>query len=185
MYTIYHDQGWIEVICGSMFCGKTEELLRRIRRVKIAGKKFQVFKPEIDNRYDKDCVVSHNNGKIQATLVSIADDILEKLEEDTKVVAIDEAQFFDKKIVAVCEKMASDGIRVIVAGLDQDYLGRAFEPMPKLMAVAECVLKLHAICKKCGNMASKSKRLKGSDQQIEVGHSDSYEARCRHCFELD
>jgi thymidine kinase len=146
--------GWIEVICGSMFSGKSEELIRRLRRAQIARQRVQVFKPEIDARYAADHIVSHSDQKIASVVVTSAREILERTDGRTEVVGIDEAQFFDRDIVSVCNRLADQGKRVIVAGLDQDFLGRPFEPMPQLLAVAEDITKTHAICMRCGNPAN-------------------------------
>jgi len=174
--------GWIEVIAGSMFSGKTEELIRRIRRAQIAKLKVAVFKPRIDTRYSTDRIVSHSDISIPSIVVDNAQQILE-LAKDAQVVGIDEAQFFDMDLVDVCEKLANDGKRVIVAGLDQDYRGKPFEPMPQLLAIAEYITKTHAICVVCGNPASKTQRKIKAGERIVVGASDIYEARCRRCFE--
>jgi thymidine kinase len=182
--------GWIEVICGSMFCGKTEELIRRVRRAQIARQKVQVFKPTIDTRYTEREVTSHNGVQIQAMPVENVTQIQAQIEEDTTVVALDEAQFFDDTIVALCEKLAIQGVRVIVAGLDMDFRGEPFGPMPALMARAERVDKLQAICVVCGGPASHTQRLINDqpaaydDPIILVGASEVYEARCRGCHEV-
>lgn len=175
--------GWIEVICGSMFSGKTEELIRRLRRCQIARQKIQVFKHKRDSRYDQDYIVSHNSTKIPCYCVSTSQEILNLVEPDTQVVGIDEAQFFGLDLVDVCEQLANNGKRVIVAGLDLDYLGRPFEPIPQLLAVAEYITKTLAICMVCGSpMADRTQRKIKSDERILVGTSDIYEARCRRCF---
>ncbi len=174
--------GWIEVIAGSMFSGKTEELIRRIRRAQIARLKVAVFKPRIDTRYSVDRIVSHSDISIPSIVVDNAKQILE-LAKDAQVVGIDEAQFFDMDLVDVCEQLANEGKRVIVAGLDQDYRGKPFEPMPQLLAIAEYITKTHAICVVCGNPASKTQRKIKTGERIVVGASDIYEARCRRCFE--
>jgi thymidine kinase len=174
--------GWIEVIAGSMFSGKTEELIRRIRRAQIAKLKVAVFKPRIDTRYSVDKIVSHSDMSIPSIVVDNAKQILE-LAKDAQVVGIDEAQFFDMDLVDVCEQLANEGKRVIVAGLDQDYRGKPFEPMPQLLAIAEYITKTHAICVVCGNPASKTQRKIKAGERIVVGASDIYEARCRRCFE--
>ncbi len=173
--------GCIEVICGSMFSGKTEELIRRLRRAKFAHLKVEIFKPMIDVRYSEEEVVSHNATSILSTPVESSSSIL-LLSHDVDVVGIDEAQFFDDGIVEVCQKLANSGIRVIVAGLDMDYLGKPFGPMPTLMAIAEHVDKVHAICVKCGDPAQHSHRLSESDKLVELGETDKYEPLCRHCF---
>ena len=181
------NDGWIEVICGSMFSGKSEELIRRVHRVQIAKKKVQVFKPTIDTRYSIQYIYSHNGTKIEAINISNSKELLEKTEPDTEVVAIDEAQFYDKGIVAICQKLADQGRRVIVAGLDQDFRGEPFGPIPELLAVAEYIDKLQAICMICGSTASKTQRLvngkpaKYSDPIILIGAKETYEARCRKC----
>ncbi|MGV3619328.1 MAG: thymidine kinase [Archangium sp.] len=181
MHQFPRDIGWIEVICGSMFSGKTEELIRRIKRVLYGKQKVQVFKPNIDNRYDDLAVVSHSQLKIIATPVQRADQILHHLKPDTEVVGIDEVQFLGPEVVAVCEALAAKGIRVICAGLDQDYLGKPFEPMPQLLAVAEYITKELAICVVCGNPANRSQRLQNSGERVVIGAAGAYEARCRKC----
>ena len=173
--------GCIEVICGSMFSGKTEELIRRLRRAKFAHLKVEIFKPMIDVRYSEEEVVSHNATSILSTPEESSSSIL-LLSHDVDVVGIDEAQFFDDGIIEVCQKLANSGIRVIVAGLDMDYLGKPFGPMPTLMAIAEHVDKVHAICVKCGDPAQHSHRLSESDKLVELGETDKYEPLCRHCF---
>lgn len=174
--------GWVEVICGSMFSGKTEELLRRVKRAQIARQVVQVFKPKLDDRYHKTDVVSHGGGSAPATTVEGAPEILELVKPETRVVGIDEAQFFDNNLVDICEELADRGVRVIVAGLDQDYRGRPFGPMPRLLCVAEYVTKSLAICMVCGNPANRTYRISGGKRTIEVGAADRYEARCRKCF---
>jgi thymidine kinase len=173
--------GWIEVVCGSMFSGKTEELIRRLKRAKFANLRVEIFKPKIDIRYSVEEVVSHDSNSIRSTPVESPSSIL-LYSGDVDVVGIDEAQFFDKSIVDVCQQLAASGIRVIVAGLDMDYLGKPFGPMPDLMAVAEYVTKVHAICVRCGNLAHHSHRLTSSDKLVVLGEKDSYEPICRHCF---
>ena len=173
--------GWIEIICGSMFSGKTEELIRRMKRAKFANQKVEIFKPAIDVRYSEEEVVSHDAHAILSTPVETSDSIL-LLTGDVDVVGIDEVQFFDENIVNVCQQLANRGVRVICAGLDMDYLGNPFGPMPQLMAVAEYVTKVHAICVKCGNLAHHSHRLSASDKLVELGEKDTYEPICRHCF---
>lgn len=173
--------GWIEVVCGSMFSGKTEELIRRLRRAVIAGKSVEIFKPHIDNRYHMDDVVSHDKRSIKSTPVSHSQNIL-MLASDIEVVGIDEAQFFDDHLPEVCNQLARQGTRVIIAGLDMDFSGKPFGAMPQLMGIAEYVTKLHAICMQCGAPAQYSYRLTSSSQQIELGEQDIYEPRCRHCF---
>ena len=175
--------GSIEVICGPMFSGKTEELIRRVKRAQIARQKLQIFKPMIDNRYSDQDVVSHSSLKVQALAVEKAEDILTQLFDSTRVVAIDEVQFFDENIIRVVSKLARRGIRVICAGLDCDYKGIPFGPMPQLLAIADEVAKIHAICTICGAGATKTYRLSSSSDQILVGESDQYEARCRAHFD--
>ncbi|MBS1731996.1 MAG: thymidine kinase [Bacteroidetes bacterium] len=173
-------RGWIEVICGSMFSGKTEELIRRLKRVKIANLKVEIFKPAIDTRYDEVKIVSHDTNFIHSTPVENSESIL-LLAQDVDVVGIDEAQFFDNGIANVCEQLAIRGIRVIVAGLDMDYLGNPFGQMPNLLAKADYITKLHAICVKCGNIANISYRKVAGGGQVLLGEKDIYEPRCRHC----
>ena len=173
--------GWIEVICGSMFSGKTEELIRRLNRTLIARQHVEIFKPVVDQRYHESDVVSHNENKIRSTPVQFANDII-LLASHSEVVGIDEAQFFDNQLVEVCTKLANSGKRVIVAGLDMDFSGQPFGAMPALMAVAEFVTKVHAICMVCGDVASYSFRLAQSKEQILLGETQEYEARCRRCF---
>ena len=173
--------GWIEVICGSMFSGKTEELIRRLKRAKFANQRVEIFKPGIDTRYSVQEVVSHDATAILSTPVESSASIL-LLSGDVDVVGIDEAQFFDDGIVDVCRQLASSGIRVIAAGLDMDYQGKPFGPMPALMAVAEYVDKVHAICVRCGDPALYSHRLSSSDRLVELGEKDISEPLCRHCF---
>lgn len=177
-------KGQIEVICGSMFSGKTEELIRRLNRARIARQKVEIFKPAIDKRYDANDVVSHNETSIRSTPVHFADDIL-LLTGECDVVGIDEVQFFDEQIIEVAKKLALQGKRVILAGLDMDFEGNPFEPMPKLMAIAEFVTKVNAICMKCGELAAFSFRLSDSKQKVVLGEKESYEARCRRCFYED
>ena len=174
--------GWIEVIAGSMFSGKSEELIRRLRRAKIARQKVQVFKPEIDSRFSDNHIVSHSEIKHESSNVRSAAEIRASVEPDTEVVGIDEAQFFDNDLIRVANDLAERGVRVIIAGLDQDYTGRPFEPMPQLLSVAEFITKTHAICVKCGGTANYSQRTVESEERVEVGASDKYEARCRMCF---
>lgn len=176
-------RGWIEVICGSMFSGKTEELIRRLKRVKIANLKVEIFKPSIDVRYDEVKIVSHDTNAIISTPVDNSQTIL-LLAQDVDVVGIDEAQFFDDQIGVVCEKLALRGIRVIVAGLDMDYLGNPFGQMPNLLAKADYITKLHAICMQCGNIANISYRKIATGPQVLLGEKDIYEPRCRHCAQL-
>jgi thymidine kinase len=174
-------RGWIEVICGSMFSGKTEELIRRLKRVKIANQKVEIFKPAIDTRYDGQNIVSHDEKAILSTPVDNSKAIL-LMASQVDVVGIDEAQFFDDQLPEVCEQLAMQGIRVIVAGLDMDYLGKPFGQMPFLLAKADYITKLHAICVKCGNIASYSFRKAGEESQILLGETDAYEPRCRICY---
>jgi thymidine kinase len=176
--------GWIEVICGSMFSGKTEELIKRIRRAEYARQKIMVFKPIIDNRYDHENIVSHSQMQAPSIPISDASEIYEHLTEDVQIVAVDEAQFFDESLIGICNDLADRGIRVIVAGLDQDYKGNPFGCMPQLLAIAEYVTKNLAICLKCGNPANRTQRTIHSSEQILVGSTDSYEARCRNCHEV-
>ncbi|HOP55122.1 MAG TPA: thymidine kinase [bacterium] len=184
-YNKFMSTGWIEVICGSMFSGKSEELIRRVKRAEIARQKVQVFKPAIDTRYEDREVVSHDGNKVSAYMVEKAEDILTELLPDVQVIAIDEGQFFDDGIVKVCQTLADNGKRVIVAGLDQDFRGEPFGPMPELLAVAEKVDKLQAICMVCGGPASRTQRLINGepayydDPTILIGAEDVYEARCR------
>jgi thymidine kinase len=175
--------GWIEVVTGSMFSGKSEELIRRLRRAQIAKQKVQIFKPLVDDRYSDDHIVSHSDMRIPSTNVRSSDELLERVDDDTEVVGIDEGQFFDASLPAVCNTLANHGKRVIVAGLDQDYLGRPFEPMPQLLAVAEYITKTLAICVVCGNPANHTQRLVASSDRVLVGAGGIYEARCRHCFD--
>ena len=174
-------KGWIEVVCGSMFSGKTEELIRRLKRAKIAKQKVEIFKPAIDKRYDDISVVSHDANSIVSTPVENASSIL-ILANEVDVVGIDEAQFMDMEIIAVCNQLANKGIRVIVAGLDMDYLGNPFGPMPALMSVAEYVTKVHAVCVHCGNLANHSHRIIKDKNLVLLGEKDSYEPLCRDCF---
>lgn len=189
MYSI-RDSGWIEVITGSMFSGKSEELIRRVKRAKIARQTVQVFKPMLDNRYSEEEVVSHNGEKVRAVGVDSAAAVLAAARPETEVVAIDEVQFFDREIVKVCSWLANMGKRVIVAGLDQDFRGEPFGSVPELLALAEYVTKLQAICVKCGNPASRTQRLVNGrpaaydDPVILVGAQEHYEARCRKCHEV-
>jgi thymidine kinase len=175
--------GWVEVICGSMFSGKTEELIRRLKRAKIAQQKVEIFKPAIDTRYHEENIVSHNQNTIRSTPVQTSNEIL-LLAGDCEVIGIDEAQFFDEGIIEVTNQLAKKGKRIIVAGLDMDSRGVPFGPMPQLMAVAEYVTKVHAICVICGDIAHYSYRKVANEQQVMLGESDSYEARCRRCFHL-
>lgn len=174
--------GWIEVICGSMFSGKTEELIRRLRRALIAKQKVAIFKPRIDSRYSNNHIVSHNKQMIPSISVENPIEILE-MAEDAQVLGIDEAQFFDKSLVDVCKELANRGKRVIVAGLDKDYRGKPFEPMPQLLCEAEYITKTLAICVKCGNPANYTQRIVKSNELVLLGATEIYEARCRACFE--
>ena len=174
--------GWVEVIAGSMFSGKSEELIRRLRRAKIARQKVQVFKPEIDSRFADNQIVSHSEMRHESANTRSAAEVLAQIDPDTEVVGIDEGQFFDNELVEVANKLARRGVRVIIAGLDQDYTGKPFEPMPQLLAIAEYITKTHAICMKCGRPANYSQRTFQSEERVAVGASDKYEARCRMCF---
>lgn len=176
-----NSQGWIEVICGSMFSGKTEELIRRLKRAKIAQLQVEIFKPASDIRYHEEDIVSHNQNSIRSTPVLSASEIL-LLAGDCDVVGLDEAQFFDDQIVEVCNTLANQGKRVIIAGLDMDFKGLPFGTMPNLMAIAEYVTKVHAVCVQCGGVAHYSYRTVNQDQTVLLGETDSYEARCRTCF---
>ena len=175
--------GWIEVICGSMFSGKTEELIRRLKRAKIANQRVEIYKPKIDTRYDDHNVVSHDANTILATPIENSYKLLEST-EGVDVVGIDEAQFFDKNLTEVCQKLALKGIRVVVAGLDMDYRGEPFGPMPQLLAVAEYITKVHAICSHCGNLATHSYRKVANNEQVMLGEKDTYEPRCRTCYAM-
>lgn len=182
------NSGWVEVICGSMFSGKTEELIRRIKRVQIAKQKVQIFKPIIDNRYSKEHVTSHSSMRIDAQNINNIEEIMTCLDDNTRIVAIDEAQFFSPAIVDISQRLANRGLRVIIAGLDLDYRGVPFGPMPLLMATAEFVTKMSAICTVCGNTASRTQRRKldnveNCQSQVLVGADEFYEARCRRCYE--
>jgi len=174
--------GWIEVIAGSMFSGKSEELIRRLRRAKIARQKVQVFKPEIDARFSNNHIVSHSEMKHESANVRTAAEIRELVEPETEVVGIDEGQFFDNELINVANELAERGVRVIVAGLDQDYTGKPWEPMPQLLAIAEYITKTHAICMKCGQPANYTQRTFESEERVAVGGAGMYEARCRACF---
>jgi len=174
--------GWIEVIAGSMFSGKSEELIRRLRRARIARQKVQVFKPEIDARFSNNHIVSHSEMKHESANVRTAAEIRERVEPETEVVGIDEGQFFDNELINVVNELAARGVRVIVAGLDQDYTGKPWEPMPQLLAIAEYITKTHAICMKCGQPANYTQRTFESEERVAVGGAGMYEARCRACF---
>ena len=175
--------GWIEVICGSMFSGKTEELIRRLKRAKFANQKVEIFKPKVDTRYDEVKVVSHDANAIMATPIENSAKILE-FTEGVNVIGIDEAQFFDMNLTNVCQKLAMKGIRVVVAGLDMDFRGEPFGPIPNLLAVAEYITKVHAICSHCGNLATHSYRKVTDNQQVMLGEKDTYEPRCRTCYSM-
>ncbi len=177
------EHGWIEVITGSMFSGKSEELIRRLRRAQIARQKVQIFKPGVDTRFADDHIVSHSEMRIPSQNVRSSAELLALVEPDTEVVGIDEGQFFDQELPGVCTELANRGKRVIVAGLDQDYLGKPFEPMPHLLAIAEYVTKTRAICVVCGNPASFTQRLVASSDRVLLGAQGTYEARCRRCFD--
>ena len=181
--TINHSKqsGWMEVICGSMFSGKTEELIRRLRRAEMAGQNVEIYKPKVDNRYSDEEVVSHNQNKIRSTVVESPNEIL-LLGSNCDVVAIDEAQFFDESIVDIANQLANNGVRVIIAGLDMDFMGRPFGPMPALMATAEYVTKVHAICKRTGNLANYSMRTSQGKNLVELGETQNYEAVSRRVF---
>src|SRR6478752_1842661 len=174
--------GWIEVITGCMFSGKSEELIRRLRRAQIARRKVQIFKPKIDNRYADDHIISHSEMRIASVNLSSSRELLAQVLPDTEVVGVDEGQFSDADLPMVCSTLADRGKRVIVAGLDQDYLGKPFEPMPQLLAIAEYITKTHAICMVCGNPASHTQRLVPSGDRVLLGAQGLYEARCRACF---
>lgn len=174
-------RGWIEVVCGSMFSGKTEELIRRLKRAEFAQQKVEIFKPAIDTRYDNEAVVSHNENSIRSTPVSSSSNIL-ILADGVEVIGIDEAQFFDEGLVEVCNQLANNGARVIVAGLDMDFAGKPFGVMPSLIATAEYVTKVHAICVKCGSLAQFSHRKTTDEQQVMLGEKEAYEPLCRVCF---
>jgi thymidine kinase len=175
--------GWIEVITGSMFSGKSEELIRRLRRAQIARQKVQTFKPLMDDRFSEDHIVSHSDMRIASENVKDSTELLARVNADTEVVGIDEGQFFDTQLPAACTTLAAQGKRVIDAGLDQDYLGRPFEPMPQLLAIAEYITNTLAICVVCGGPANHTQRLVASSDRVLVGASGLYEARCRHCFD--
>lgn len=175
--------GWIEVICGSMFSGKTEELIRRLKRAKIAGQRVEIFKPKTDTRYDVQNVVSHDANTILATPIEHSSKLLE-LTDGVSVVGIDEAQFFDEQLTEVCQQIALRGIRVIIAGLDMDFRGKPFGPIPHLLAVGEYITKVHAICQHCGNLATHSYRLSDEESTVVLGEKERYEARCRTCYHM-
>ncbi|MEM7372258.1 MAG: thymidine kinase [Bacteroidota bacterium] len=173
--------GWVEVICGSMFSGKTEELIRRVRRAQIANQSIQIFKPKLDIRYSESNIVSHDKNSLISKPIAHSQEVLQHI-EGVEVVGVDEAQFFDEGIVPVIRTMANMGIRVVVAGLDMDFRGDPFGPMPALLAMAEFVTKVHAICQVCGSLANYSFRLTGDDATVVLGEKDAYEPRCRKCF---
>jgi thymidine kinase len=175
--------GWIEVVTGSMFSGKSEELIRRVRRAQIARQRVQIFKPKVDDRYATDHIVSHSDMKMPSQVVKCSQEILQHMDDRTEVVGIDEGQFFDAGLVSVVNGLADRGVRVIVAGLDQDYMGRPFDPMPQILAVAEYVDKILAICMQCGAPANRTQRLTNATDRVVVGGADEYEARCRRCFQ--
>jgi len=176
-----HPLGWVEVICGPMFSGKTEELIRRLRRAKIARKNVEIFKPQLDTRYDLENIVSHNNNSIKSTPVSSSKELI-LMSTECEVVGIDEAQFFDNNLPEVVNFLANIGKRVIIAGLDMDFKGKPFGPMPNLLAIAEYITKVHAICMKCGAVASHSYRLTKNSETFLLGESQIYEPRCRRCY---
>lgn len=176
------DAGWIEVICGPMFSGKSEELIRRLRRAAIAKQRVQVFKPAIDRRYHDTRITSHSAQSLDAEALPDVEALVAAIAPDTQVVGIDEAQFFGPSLVAAVQSMADRGLRVVIAGLDQDYLGRPFDPIPQLLAIAEQITKCLAVCSRCGALASRSYRLQGGGDRVQVGAADSYEARCRACY---
>jgi thymidine kinase len=182
LHSMPQNTGWIEVVVGCMFSGKTEELIRRLRRAQIARQKVIIFKPKIDNRYSANQIVSHSEQSLVSTVIENASEIL-PLAADAQVIGIDEGQFFGPDLVDICEQLANSGKRVIVAGLDQDYRGKPFEPMPALMAVSEYVTKTLAICMVCGNPADRTQRTTDSHERVVVGAKGAYEARCRHCYE--
>jgi thymidine kinase len=175
--------GWIEVITGSMFSGKSEELIRRLRRAQIARRKVQIFKPKLDNRFAEDHIISHSEMRMPSDNLASSRELLDRVQGETEVVGIDEGQFFDRELPAVCSSLADQGKRVIVAGLDQDYLGNPFEPMPQLLAIAEYITKTLAICMVCGAPANHTQRLVASSERVLVGAQGTYEARCRKCFD--
>jgi thymidine kinase len=175
--------GWIEIVCGPMFSGKSEELIRRLRRARIARKRVQVFKPTLDDRYSLDEIVSHGDQRMKSDVVQSAREILGKIDWRTQVIGVDESNFFGPDLVDVASQLADSGKQVIIAGLDTDYLGRPFSPMPQLLCLAESITKMLAICMRCGNPAKHTQRLVESDALIVVGATGMYEARCRRCFE--
>jgi thymidine kinase len=177
------DAGWVEVVCGPMFSGKTEELIRRLRRAVIGRQRVQVFKPVIDRRYHDTRITSHSAQSLEARAVADVAALLAAVAPDTQVVGIDEAQFFGAGLVPAVQGLADGGVRVLIAGLDQDYLGQPFDPIPQLLAVAEHITKCHAVCSSCGAPASRSFRTHGGHDRVQVGAGDSYEARCRGCYQ--
>ena len=179
----HQPRGWIEVITGSMFSGKSEELIRRLRRAQIARQKVQIFKPTIDDRFAESHIISHSEMRIPSENLASSRELLNRVLPDTEVVGIDEGQFFDADLPAVCSALADQGKRVIVAGLDQDYLGKPFEPIPQLLAIAEYITKTLAICMVCGAPANRTQRLVASSERVLVGAQGTYEARCRQCFD--
>ena len=183
MVTLTNNMGWIEVICGPMFSGKSEELIRRLRRAQFARKRVQVFKPALDNRYSDSEIVSHGDVRMPSEVISRAADIPDRMDGRTEVIGVDEANFAGPELVEIAETLANSGKQVIVAGLDTDYMGRPFPPIPDLLALAESITKTLAICVQCGNPAKHTQRLVESDSLIVVGSSEIYEARCRRCFE--
>ena len=185
MQTLPKDTGWIEVVCGPMFSGKTSELIRRIERCIYARQEFEIFKPKLDTRYSEVAIVSHSKVSLTAQPVSSAKEILKQSSSTSEVVGIDEAQFFDETLVSVVQELATQGKRVIIAGLDQDFRGMPFEPMPQLMAIAEFVSKSSAICLVCGNPASRTQRMVKTQDQVVLGADESYEARCRKCHRTE
>lgn len=182
MFLESNHSGHIEVVCGSMFSGKTEELIRRIKRVQIAGQKFKVFKPKVDNRYSDTEVVSHSMNAIESIVVERSVDILDLVDDSDEVIGIDEVQFFDEDIIAVCTELANSGRRVVVAGLDTDYAGKPFGPMPALLSIAEYVTKVKAICLDCSSIANFSYRLSNSEEIVMLGETKEYMPLCRKCF---
>ncbi|AKF08613.1 thymidine kinase [Sandaracinus amylolyticus] len=181
MHVMHGEIGWIELICGPMFSGKSEELIRRLKRAAIARQPLQIFKPRIDDRYHETKIVSHSEHSIEAVAVGSSDEIARAVHSETRVVGIDEVQFFDAGIVQVAERLADAGVRVICAGLDQDYTGKPFEPVPALLCIAEYVTKTLAICSRCGQPAGRSQRMIASGDRVLVGAKDAYEPRCRRC----
>ena len=183
MHVMHGEMGWIEVICGPMFSGKSEELIRRLRRAQIARQQVQIFKPTVDSRFADDHIVSHSEMRIASAAVASSRAMLDLVRPETEVVGIDEGQFFDLELPMICNTLADQGKRVIVAGLDQDYLGKPFEPMPQLLAIAEFITKTHAVCMVCGNPANHTQRLVTSGDRVLLGAQGLYEARCRRCFD--